>query len=180
MPSRRRVLRWGAGMSASLGSAGCLTAGPGNGDSPTETPTATPQTTPTETPTDEVDVENPDPASEATFNAWEPDTNCTDGTPESMYNSEISVQSVIDDRPAGSNPIAYAGLPADEKRILGEVLAVGGYATCETSEAFQSFAAKAVYEHAATQDGDETSVYLEYDETYYKLYIRKQDQVFAY
>lgn len=98
-----------------------------------------------------------------------------------MYNSEISVQDVRNELDDSYNPLAYDGLPNEEKRILAEVLEKGGYATCDTSEAFQSFLEKAVYEYAAEQDDDDDmKVFLEYEDTYYRLYIRKQDQVYAY
>lgn len=155
-------------MPVSVGFAGCLSRLPQDEAS-------------TETPTDERNVENPDPVSAEVFEKWEPDTNCNDGEQESMYNSEISVQDVHDELDASYNPIAYADLPDEEKRILAEVLEQGGYATCNVSEAFQSFLEKAVYEYAAQQeDDDDMKVFLEYDETYYRLYIRKQDEVYAY
>ena len=59
------------------------------------------------------------------------------------------------------------------------MLEKGGYATCDASGAFRSFVEKAVYEYAAEQD-DDMKVFLEYDDTYYRLYIRQQDQVYAY
>lgn len=181
MRSRREFLRRTAAICVPLGLAGCTGASPAtDGTTQTDTPTETPTDTTTDPPTDEVNVENPKPVSEAVFDAWEPDTNCNGGERESMYNSEISVKNVVDERPAGSNPIAYDGLPDAEKRILAEVLAVGGNATCDTSAAFQSFLEKAVYEYAAEQEGDDMNVWLEYEGAYYKLYLRKQDQVFAY
>lgn len=140
-----------------------------------------PPDTPTDTPTDELNVENPDPVNAAVFDAWEPDTNCNEGEQESMYNSEISVQDVHNDLSDRYNPIAYDDLPDDEKQILATMLENGGYATCETSGAFRSFTEKAVYEYAAEQnEDDDLKVFLEYDDTYYRIYIRQQDQVYAY
>lgn len=181
MRSRRDVIRRTAVICVPLGLAGCTGSSPATEETTqTDTPTETPTDTTTEPPTDELNVENPEPVSMAVFDAWEPDTTCNGGERESMYNSEISVQNVLGDRPDGSNPIAYDGLPDGEKRILAEVLAVGGYATCDTSVAFQSFLEKAVYDYAAEQEGDDMHVWLEYEGTYYRLYLRKQDQVFAY
>lgn len=176
MLSRRKVLRRSAAVSVTLGLAGCVDSLPGN--EPTSTVNATEM--PTETPTDELQVENPEPVSEEVFTEWEPDTNCKVDKPESMYNSEVSVQSVLDEQPDSVNPIPYESLPDGERRIIAEVLEVGGYATCDTSEAFQSFLEKAVYDYADKQEGDATNVWLEYEKNYYKLYIRKQDQVYAY
>lgn len=68
----------------------------------------------------------------------------------------------------------------DLDRRIAEVLEVGGYATCDPAGSFQSFLEKAVYDYAATQEGEETDVWIAYEKTYYKLYIRKQDQVFAH
>lgn len=169
MTSRRRVLQTSAAsVAVSAGFAGCLARL--QQDDPSS-----------ETPTDERTVENPDPVGDDAFEAWEPDTNCNDGEREAMYNSEISVQAVHDELDDSYNPLAYHGLPDEEKRILATVLEKGGYATCDTSEAFQSFVEKAVYEYAAEQDDDDDmKVFLKYDGTYYRLYIRKQDQVYAY
>lgn len=169
MASRRRFLKTSAvSVPVSVGFAGCLSQLPEDDPS-------------TETPENERNVENPDPVSDETFEAWEPDTNCNDGEREAMYNSEISVQDVHNELDDSYNPLAYDGLPDEEKRILAKVLENGGYATCDTSEAFQSFVEKAVYEYAAEQDDDDDmKVFLEYDDTYYRLHIRKQDQVYAY
>lgn len=158
----------GGAVALSVGLAGCLGSA------------ADPEQPATDPPTDELDVDNPDPVSEAAFEAWEPDTTCNGGEQESMHNSEISVRNVLDDQPAGVKPVAYDGRPDAQKEILAEVLAVGGYATCEPSEPFLSFLQTAVYDYAAEQERDDTSVWLAYDGTYYKLYLRKQDEVYAY
>lgn len=167
MTSRRGFLKTSAAsVAGSVVFAGCL------GRSLQDEPS-------TETPTDERNGANPDPASNEAFESWEPDTICNDGEQEAMYNSEISVQNVRKELDDSYHPIAYDDLPDEEKQLLAKVLENGGHATCDPAGAFQSFLERAVNEYAAKQE-DDRKIFLEYDDTYYRLYIRKQDQVYAY
>lgn len=165
MPTRRAFLTSSA-ITLSIGFAGCTT------PTPTEE-TKTPKTY-------KINTDNPTPASDETFQTWEPNTNCNDGEMESMYNSEISINEIKNNIGDEYSPLQYTTLPKEEQRILATVLENGGYATCDTSDAFNTFFDKAINDHARTQEGDDRHIYLEYDGRYYQLYLRKQDQVYAY
>lgn len=166
MTTRRTFLK-SSTLTLTLGLAGCTTQQPDNED-------------PQPTKTYKINTANPNPVEDQTFQTWEPETNCNDGEMESMYNSEISVAEIKDKLSNEYNPIKYTDLPEEEQRILATVLEKGGYATCETSDAFNAFLDTAVNEHARKQEGDDMHAYLEYDGRYYQLYLRKQDQVYAY
>lgn len=184
MPTRRTFLTLTA-ISSSVLLAGC------NGlqdtrntpdDTPTETPAGgTDNNGNFGTPSDEdINILNPEPVSAGQFSEWEPNTNCNDGEKEGMYNSEISVSqvnAVIEDK---YKPVHYTDLPDDEKRIIAIMLERGGYATCDVSDAFQSFMERAITQHARKQEGDDHIVWLKYENQYYRLNIRQQDQVYAY
>lgn len=178
MATRRQFLSFGS-IGAVAVFAGCISP-PGDEERPPTEQPPIDEDTPTETQTKDIDVENPTPTSIRTYTDWEPNTNCNDGERESMYNSEISVTEVVDSVTGNYYPIQYEELPTAQKQILAEVIELGGYATCETSTAFNNFLEKAVYENGEDQPADNIEIYLEYDGTYYQLYLRKQDQVYAY
>lgn len=156
--------------------AGCV--GPQDDDTnPTDSP---PKQVPT--PTDELDIQNPTPADDSTLTSWEADLDCQNGTDESYHaqKREVSIQSVKDEIGSEYNPVPYAELTDAQKEILALVIEHGGFATCESNDAFNSFLDVAVNEYAREQEADAMNVYLEYDGRYYKLYIQKQDQIYAY
>lgn len=169
MTSRRKFLSLSASV-VSLGLAGCMDDQEAEEPQPEEDDQQIP---------DDLNVENPTPVSQQEFDDWEPDTNCGGDQPDSMINSEISVSETTNSIGDGFNPVSYDSLPQSQKEILAVVLTERGYATCEESDAFGTFLEDAV-EASREQENDSTSVYLEYEETYYKLYLRRADQVYAY
>ncbi len=109
---------------------------------------------------------------------WERSTDC-EGEHDGMYDSVVKVARVAEELPEIYDPIEFSKLPEAEKDILREVTSVGGYGTCNTSDAFDSFVDR-VTDHREHQESDEMHVYLERDGTYYGLYVEVLDQVYAY
>jgi len=99
-----------------------------------------------------------------------------------MYDSVIRVEQVVTELADGYVPIPFAELSPAEKAILRTVTEDGGYGTCDVSDGFVRFI-KRVGTHRDQQRDSvdkEMHVYLERTETYYGLYVEKQDQVYAY
>lgn len=156
-PSRRALLR--AAAVAGCGVSGCL-GSTFHADS--GSPAATASSTPTATPA------HPD-----ALTTWERSTDC-----DAMHDSAIAVNAVAADVPDGRSPVRFADLTAGERGILRAVTTEGGYATCEVSESFQRFLER-VRETVEAQDGA-MRVWIARGDRYYRLYVEKQDQVFAY
>lgn len=169
MSTRRRFLSLTASI-VPIGIAGCMEDDKNNGE-----------TGPKETPLNEdgMDVENPQPVSDEEFAQWEPKTQCSSGDPAVMLDSEISVQTVKDEISDKYKPIKYDSLSRPQKEILATVLTVGGYSTCSESDEFSDFLITAI-QRTQNQDGEDSSVYLEYDNKYYRLYLRRSDQVYTF
>lgn len=121
------------------------------------------------------------PAPGDSLTDWERDTDC-DRTPTGMYDSVIRVEQVVTDLGDGYAPIRFAELPADETAILRTVTEDGGYGTCDVSDGFVRFIERVGTRRDRQRDSvaEEMHVYLERDGTYYRLYVEKQDQVYAY
>lgn len=155
--SRRTLLR--AVAAAGCGVSGCLnrTLHAGRGS-----PTAGRSPTPDATPAD------PD-----ALTTWERSTDC-----DAMHDSAIAVDAVANDLPDDRSPIGFGDLTDGEQEILGTVTTEGGYATCEVSESFQRFLGR-VRSTVEEQDGT-MRLWLARDGRYYRLYVEKRDQVFAY
>lgn len=134
---------------------------------------------PSDTQTDELDIQNPTPASQQEFENWEPDTNCNTDQADAMVNSEISITKVRQEIKNGYQPISYTDLPKNQKEILAIALTQGGYALCDETNPFSTFFENAV-EQGRNQEKDDLTIYLEYDNKYYQLYLRRDDQVYAY
>lgn len=109
---------------------------------------------------------------------WERSTDC-EGEHDGMYDSVVKVARVAEELPKIYDPIEFSKLSSAEKDILRKVTDVGGYGTCDTSDAFDSFVDR-VTDHRERQEADEMHVYLERGGTYYGLYVEVLDQVFAY
>lgn len=162
-PSRRTVLGAVVAMSTGSISGGCLA-----GDSETErrSPSDTPSPTPEPTP-------EPTPADPDTLTSWERSTAC-----DAMHDSAIKVDAVARRVDDDYVPIRFSTLSTGERDILRVVTSEGGFATCEVSAAFQRFVER-VSDAVAEQDGT-MQVFLERGGRFYRLYVEKRDQVFAY
>lgn len=174
-PSRRHLLRSTAASLATATAAGalagCLSDQPGNS---TRSTTSSRTTTSAGKPTDTTD-------GQSDLLSWEESPDCiTSGERDdmdSMYDSVISVQSVVDDIDDAYAPIRFADLTTAEQDVLRTVTTEGGYATCETGDAFDRFLDR-VREHLERQD--DRTVFLEREATYYGLYVEDLDQVYSY
>jgi len=136
-----------------------------------ETPTKT------DTTTDTAD----DTADQDDLTEWESSTAC-EKTPTGMYDSVIKVRQVVADVGAEYVPIRFSELTSTEKTILRPVTEEGGYATCETSDGFLRFIER-VGTHREEQSetaAEDMHIYLEREGTYYRLYVEKLDEVYAY
>lgn len=177
MTTRRQFLSLGCGSIVMI--AGCVSAPGDSDDLPTEeTPI---DETPTETSTDDVDIQNPVPTDDDTLTSWDENLDCNNGTDEEYHaqKREVSVIAVVDEIGSEYKPIPYTSLSTEQKHIIAPVIANGGFATCESSDAFNSFLSTAYNEYGREQEADAMTIYLEYDGRYYQLYLQKQDQVYA-
>lgn len=163
-PPRRRILH-ASGVVATGVLTGCIGT-PAESDSgpPAKTDTE-PAGSPSETTKDGGSLTN-----------WERSTDC-EGEHDGMHDSIIKVERVTDSLGNGYAPIHFSDLSSAEQVILRTVTEEGGYGTCDTSHAFNQFVER-VTDHRRRQNKDD--VYLERDGTYFKLYIEKLDQVYAY
>lgn len=151
-PSRRRVLK--ASSALALGTfAGCL----GRSDR-------------TDTKSPECRDELPDDTDSLTD--WERSTDCDD-----LYEGLITVERVTTSLGDEYAPIRFAELSSEEKEVLRAVTEDGGYATCDTSRAFDLFEDR-VSEHAYNEQ-DPDCVYLERECIYYGLYVQKLDEMIS-
>lgn len=159
-PLRRNVLHAAAGIGLA-GLAGCLDRSVGSSRE-------------TNTPSDR-------PGSGESLTDWEASTDC-DRTPTGMYDSIISVEQVLVELPDGYVPIRFGALSENEKDILRTVTEVGGYATCDASDAFVRFVGRVGTHREKQRDSvaEDMHVFLERAGSYYRLYVEKQDEVFAY
>ena len=143
---------------AALALAGCSAR-----SSPTDGTETTPETTDTDsTDTDTTSGEEP---------SWTATTDC-----DSMHENVIEVEWTTDDVRDAYSPIQFSELTAGEKEILGTVVEDGGFANCEVTDAFRRFVERVM---AHRKEQDEFLVYLEYEGTYYGLYVQQGDQVFS-
>jgi len=136
-----------------------------------ETPTKT------DTTTDTAD----DPGDQDDLTDWESSTAC-DKTPTGMYDSVIKVKQVVTDLTEEYVPIRFSELTSPEKAILRPVTEEGGYVTCDPSDGFLRCIER-VGTHRDKQSettAEDMHVYLEREGTYYRLYVEKLDEVYAY
>lgn len=137
----------------------------------------------TKTPTDSETPKTPseDPPDEDDLTGWEKSTDC-ERTPAGMYDSVIEVEEVVDDVGDEYAPIALSELTAEETAILRSVTEDGGYATCDTSDGFLRFIQRVgIHREEQTETAAaDMHIYLERDGTYYRLYVEKLDEVYAY
>lgn len=141
--------------SATLAIAGCTTTAPQS-----QEPDSTTSTTDSST--------GDDGTTETT---WTSTADC-----EPMHENVIKVKWVKDDLADAYSPIHFSDLTPGEQGILRVVVEDGGFANCEVTEAFRRFVER-VIEHRQEQDRE--YVWLEYQGTYYGLYVQQGDQVFA-
>lgn len=112
---------------------------------------------------------------------WERSTDC-EHTPTGMYDSVIRIEAVRETLPDGYAPIAYTALTAPERAIIDQVLEQGGYGTCNVSDAFNRFLERVGTAREQQTDAveEDLHIYLAYEGRYYRLYVEKTDQVYAY
>lgn len=161
--TRRRLLRTIGGVAAGT-VAGCI--GSPTGSAPgNQTTTGTESSkTPTETTDD------------GSLTDWERSTSC-EGSPDDMHDSIIRVEQVTERIGDEYAPIRFSELTSEEQDILRTVTREGGYDTCDVSDAFDRFIDR-VSDRQRRQDKD--GVYLKREDTYYRLYVEKLDQVYAH
>lgn len=107
---------------------------------------------------------------------WERSTDC-EGEEDGMHDSVIKVEQIRDGIDEEYDAIHFSDLTSDEQEILRTVTEEGGYGTCDASDVFDRFVDR-VSDRRQRQDKD--GVYLERDDTYYRLYVEKLDQVYAH
>lgn len=163
-PTRRRLLQ-ASGLVVPGALAGCLGL---PSRSTTETPTGT-DTSPSDRSSETTD-------DGASLTEWKRSTDC-EGEYDGMHDSVIRVKAVSDGHGDGYAPIHFSNLSPAEQDILRVVTEEGGYGTCDASDAFDRFVDR-VQDRRQRQSED--GVYLERETTYYRLYVEKLDQVYAY
>lgn len=102
---------------------------------------------------------------------WTSTANC-----DPMKENVIKAKWVKDDLADAYSPIHFSDLTPGEQEILRVVVEEGGFANCEVTDAFRRFVER-VIEHRREQDRE--YVWLEYQGTYYGLYVQQGDQVFT-
>lgn len=102
---------------------------------------------------------------------WTATTDC-----DPMHQNVIKAKWVKDDLADAYSPIHFSDLTPGEQEILRVVVEDGGFANCENTDAFRRFVERVV-RHDREQDRE--YVYLEYQGTYYGLYVQQSDQVFT-
>lgn len=107
---------------------------------------------------------------------WERSTDC-EGEEDGMHDSVVKVEGVRDSIGQEYDAIHFSDLTSGERDIVCKVTEEGGYGTCDASDAFDRFVDR-VSDRRQRQDKD--GVYLERDDTYYRLYVEKLDQVYAH
>lgn len=101
-----------------------------------------------------------------------PGTTNSETTCDPMHESELRAEEISS---AVDGAIRFSDLPKDERRLLDRAISAETYRTCEeVSRAFRSFAHR-----ANERTNDDFEAYLVRDGTYYDLYVRIGDQVFA-
>ncbi|MFC4551865.1 MULTISPECIES: twin-arginine translocation signal domain-containing protein [Halorussus] len=151
-----------AGATVALGAlGGCLSSGAGGaGEGTTADETQTPGT------------EEPTPTTADATPTSNPETTNSETTCDPMHESELRAEEISS---AVDGAIRFSDLPKDERRLLDRAISAGTYRTCEeVSRAFRSFAHR-----ANERTNDDFEAYLVRDGTYYDLYVRIGDQVFA-
>lgn len=126
---------------------------------------------------DRIDTESPEcrdelPDEKDSLTEWERSTDCDD-----RYEGLIEVEVVTTSLGDEYAPIRFAELSPDEKEILRTVTEDGGYATCDTSQAFNQFEDR-VSEHVYNEQ-EPDCVYLERECIYYGLYVQKLDEMIS-
>jgi len=121
------------------------------------------------------------PADGDALTEWEKSTDC-ERTPAGMYDSVIKVKQVLEELGDEYAPIRFSELTPGETAILRTVTEEGGYATCDTSDGFLRFIERAGTHREEQRDNaaEDMHIYLERDGTYYRLYVEKLDEVYAY
>jgi hypothetical protein len=121
------------------------------------------------------------PADEDRLTGWERSADC-ERTPTGMYDSVIEVKQVVEELGDEYVPIRFSELTPEETAILRTVTEEGGYATCDTSGGFLRFIERVGTHREQQRDSaaEDMHIYLERDGTYYRLYVEKLDEVYAY
>lgn len=108
---------------------------------------------------------------------WTQTTDCG-GEYDGRHESVVRVEQITASLDSGATSIQFSALSAGEQSILQSVTEDGGYATCDTSDAFDQFVDR-IQQHRNDQSGND-NVYLEQEGTYYRLYVKALDQVYAH
>lgn len=131
----------------------------------------TPQTQETDTPAGTADSSDTSDDSGDEEPTWTATADC-----DPMQENVIEVKWTKDDLSDAYSPIHFSSLTPGEQEILRTVVEKGGFANCEVTDSFRRFVER-VIEHGREQDRE--YVYLEYQGTYYGLYVQQGDQVFT-